>query len=150
MAALDVRFDQVFQLSVTPTIAAKHFANRATIRANAVDTEKTEEVEDNGIRWFLTRHEALGVSHQGVYTCRYELLGNRVRWWTDGAGNMLSEGTATFFPSQHGTSMRYEHRLTIELPIGRLALIALTPIATPIARRGISKYVEKMISSLHS
>lgn len=148
MATLRVDVEERHALDVTADQAAAHFADLEAIAAAAVDAERTDRVGADGLRWTLVRHEALGVVHQGQYTCRYVRHGHAVRWTTEGHGNMRSEGSASFQPGGAGCTMTYQHRLDIDLPVGNLVLVALRPIAVPIARRGVSAWVRNMLAGL--
>jgi hypothetical protein len=148
VATLHVEVEEEHVVDVPADVAAAHFADLAAVAAAAVDAERTDVLGPGLLRWTLVRHEALGVVHQGVYTARYVRDGTTVRWTTEGEGNMRSQGSAVFAPTAGGATLRYRHVLDIELPVGRLVLLALQPVAVPIARRGVAAWVRNMIATL--
>jgi len=147
MAVFEGELKDVFSLAAAPEVVRGRFLDLDAIIAATPNPQKAEKLGDGAIHFVLQPEGAMGMQHTPDYTVRYRRDGDDVVWTTV-SGNMKYEGRARFVASGSGTSLHYEGRIGLDLPVPRLMVRAIKPVAQKLIVPGMRAFVAKMTEGL--
>ena len=136
---LDADFDEVFDLVADVPKIATMFPK----------VDKIVELGDNSFRWEMEKTGVSKYTIQVIYACKYENDKEKgvINWQpVDGVGNGVNEGTANLKQTDNGTFVDFSTRLTMTLPLPRLAKGLVKPLIVREFNSVADKFEKNMIN----
>lgn len=144
-------YDETFTVNVPIERAREHFGDLEQIAKAYPDLKSHETLDDKTLRFLLNPKNALNMTFQGKYDCKYEFVSdNKFVWKTIGTGaNIFTDGRMEFSSvGDEKTRIVYHETMECEIPINRLLAKALKPIVNRDISKGCREFLVEIRKTL--
>ena len=139
---------RTFTTRATPEQVADLLSDPATWIAHQKEIETTEDLGDNTLLVTLREHTHGPAKFRGKYRCRWQRLPSGARWDSEEGANFEVHGKVTARAVAQGTEVLWEESVDADVPVPRLMVRMVRPIAEKLMSRGIARFVEQMNAEL--
>ena len=147
MARYGGEYSETFTVNVPLAEAKAHFSNLDDIAKCYGDLKSAKKLAKPGtMKLTLNPKTEIGVTFNGEHTCTWTFTDDRtLEWASNGKGNIISEGTATFTPSgKKKTKITYSEKMELDMDVAFLLRALIGPIVSKQIRDGTKAYLERM------
>jgi hypothetical protein len=120
----------------------------ATWIAHQEEIERTEDLGGNTLLVTLREHQHGPAKFQGVYRCSWQRLPDGARWDSEDGANFSVHGRVRVRSVAGGSEVSWEESVDADVPVPRLMVRVVRPIAERLMSHGIVRFVEKMNAEL--
>jgi carbon monoxide dehydrogenase subunit G len=138
---------ETFTVNVPLGVAKAHFGNLDNIARCYGDVKSAKKLAKPGtLKLTLNPKTEIGVTFNGEHTCRWEFTDEHtLKWGSNGKGNIVSKGKATFTPSgKKKTKITYTEQMALDMEVAFLLRALIGPIVSRQIRDGVKDYLERM------
>ena len=147
MARYGGEYTETFTVNLPLEEAKAHFANLDNIAKCYGDVKSAKKLAKPGtLKLTLEPKTEIGVTFNGEHTCTWGFTDDHtLEWESNGKGNMISEGKATFAAAgKKKTKITYTERMELDMEVAFLLKALIGPIVSKQIRDGVRDYLERM------
>lgn len=147
MAKYAGEYSETFTVNVPIDEAKAHFSDLDNIAKCYGDVKAAKKLSKPGtMKLTLNPKTEIGVTFNGEHTCTWKFTDdNTLEWESNGKGNIISKGQATFTPSgKKKTKITYSESMELDMEVAFLLRGLIGPIVSRQIREGTKDYLERM------
>lgn len=108
----------------------------------------TEAAGENALQVTLREHTHGPARFQGAYRCTWARTADGARWDSDEGANFTVHGQVRVRSVAAGTEVHWEESASGDVPVPRLMVRVVRPIAERLMARGMDRFVQQMHAEL--
>ena len=147
MARYSGEYSETFTVNVTIDEAKAHFSDLDNIAKCYGDVKSAKKLSKPGtMKLTLNPKTEIGVTFNGEHICVWKFKDEHtLEWESNGKGNIVSKGKATFTPSgKKKTKITYTERMELDMEVAFLLRALIGPIVSRQIREGTKDYLQRM------
>lgn len=110
--------------------------------------EHAQPVGDDALQITLKEHTHGPAKFQGKYQCRWSRTTDGARWDSEANANFAVNGQVRVRSAASGTEVTWTESVDADVPVPRLMVRVVRPVAERLMARGLDRFSQKMQSEL--
>jgi|GEM_PF-6008582 len=123
-------------------------SNPATWVQHQDEIETTDDLGNNTLFVTLKEHTHGPARFQGKYRCTWTRTADSARWDSEAGGNFEVHGVVQAKAVGGSTEVTWSESVDADVPVPRLMVRVVRPVAERLMARGLNKFAEKMAREL--
>ena len=133
-----------FTTPASPEQVATLLSDPATWIRHQEEIETTEDLGNNTLAVTLREHTHGPAKFRAVYRCRWQRLDDGARWDSEDGANFAVHGRVRVRAVSGGSEVTWEESVDADVPVPRLMVRVVRPIAEKLMARGLIRFVQQM------
>jgi carbon monoxide dehydrogenase subunit G len=135
---------RTFTTRANPEQTLAFLSDPSTWIAHQDEIETTRDLGNHTLEVTLKEHTHGPAKFQGKYRCTWSRGPNEARWDSADDGNFIVHGKATVRAVAGGSEVVWNESVDADVPVPRLMVRVVRPIAEAFMARGLEKFAEKL------
>ena len=144
MPRLTSSYTRSFTTRATPEQVKDLLSNPDTWCQHLPELEQATVIDAQTLDVVLKEHTHGPATFQGRYRCRWSRTDDGARWDSDPGANFEVHGKVTVQPTHTGSAVTWTEHVEADVPIPRLVIRVVRPIANKLMERGIDHFSKLM------
>lgn len=139
---------RTFTTRARPEQVCELLSNPRTWIDHQEEIEHTEDLGNNTLQVRLREHQHGPAKFQAVYRCTWQRLPDGARWDSEDGANFAVHGRVRVRGVASGSEVTWDESVEADVPVPRLMVRVVRPVAERLMSRGIAKFIEQMNAEL--